>query len=285
MSIVLNCAGIRELEQNAVRLGMSWLRLMENAGSAAAKEIRDRYENKCKNIVIVCGKGNNGGDGYVIARKLTDYFSNIKVITVGSPSTESCKEMYSKIVDLGLKPINFELYESLCYQYLNEADLIIDALFGIGFKGEPDSNSALIINSINSSNATKVAIDIPSGMTCDSGTMSNFCVKADITVTFSAFKPCQFLYPASKNCGFTKLLSIGIPTEASNGIIPEMIVVSDSLASSLLPIRDVDCHKGSCGTAGLFVGNTGYSGAAVLACKAAVKSGVGIANMIIPQSI
>ena len=93
MSLVLNCNNIKELELRAVGLGMSWLRLMENAGSAAAKEIRDRFDNVDLNIVVVCGKGNNGGDGFVIARKLLEKFNNIKLITIGKPTTESAKEM------------------------------------------------------------------------------------------------------------------------------------------------------------------------------------------------
>ncbi len=285
MSYVLNCEQIKTLEQNAVQLGLGWLRLMENAGSAAAKEIRNRIDSNCKKIVILCGKGNNGGDGYVIARKLTDYFDDIKVISVDSPSTDSAKEMYTKAVDLGIKPIPFKLNQSICMSQILEADLIIDCLFGIGFHGEPDDITKLIINTVNSTNAIKVAIDVPSGINCDNNTVDNICLKADITITFSAYKPCQIFYPAAKFCGETKLVSIGIPNEAFNGIEPEAIAVTEEFVTSLLPVREPDCHKGTNGTAGLFVGNIGYSGAAVIAGKAAVKSGVGIANMIIPEAI
>ncbi len=285
MSYVLNCEQIKTLEQNAVNHGMSWLRLMENAGSAAAKEIRNNYENKCENVVIVCGKGNNGGDGYVIARKLYDYFKNITVISLDNPSTESSKEMFTKAVDLGIKPIFFNNYEDVCYQRINDADLIIDAIFGIGFKNEPDDKFKAIINEFNKSKAIKVAIDIPSGLFCDKSDSSICCINADLTITFSAYKPCQIFYPAAKHCGVVKLVSIGMPNEAFYNIVPLMNVVTEDLVSRLLPVREPDCHKGTCGTASLFVGNTGYAGAAVIAGKAAIKSGVGIANMIIPNSI
>lgn len=285
MSMVLTSKQIKEIEQRAVNMGMSWLRLMENAGSAAAKEIRDKFSDKNLKIVILCGKGNNGGDGYVIARKLTENFTDIKVISVGLPSTDSAREMATKAINIGLKPIQFDLYETLCYQYIEGADVIVDAILGIGQSGEPQGYTAIAISAVNASKAYKIAIDVPSGIMCNNGQISRLSLKADTTITFTAYKPCQFLTPASKFCGNVKFAPIGIPNEAYAGIEPAMQVVTDSLITPLLPTREQDCHKGICGTAGLFVGNIGYSGAAVLAGKAAVKSGVGIANMIIPESI
>lgn len=285
MSMVLTSKQIKEVEQKAVDMGLGWLRLMENAGSAAAKEIRDKFSDKNLKIVILCGKGNNGGDGYVIARKLTENFNDIKVIAVGLPSTDSAKEMAAKAINIGINPIQFDLYQSTCLQSIANADVIIDAMLGIGLKGEPEGDYAIAISSINSSKAYKIAIDVPSGIMSDNVRVTKLSLKADLTITFTAFKMCQFLTPASKYCGVIKYASIGIPNDAYSGIEPAMQVVTDSLISPLLPVREQDCHKGLCGTAGLFVGNTGYSGAAVLAGKAAVKSGVGIANMIIPESI
>ncbi len=285
MSMVLTSKKIKEIEQRAVDMGLSWLRLMENAGSAAAKEIRDNFNDKSLKIVILCGKGNNGGDGYVIARKLTENFNDIKVISVGLPSTESSKEMASKAISIGINPIQFDLYQATCLQYINNADIIIDAMLGIGLNGEPEGDYAIAISAINSSKAYKIAIDVPSGIMSDNGRVTKLSLKANMTITFTAYKPCQFLTPASKYCGTVKFASIGIPNEAYSGIEPTMQMVTDSLISPLLPIREQDCHKGLCGTAGLFVGNMGYSGAAVLSGKAAVKSGVGIANMIIPECI
>lgn len=283
--MVYTCEQIKRAETAAVEMGMNWLRLMENAGSAAAKEIRSSYQLEGKRIVIVCGKGNNGGDGYVIARKLLENSAHIRVISIEPPATDSAKEMLAKAVTLGIRPVDFGNYETLCCQYINDADLIVDAIFGTGFSGAAGGIYAAAISAINYSSAPVVAVDVPSGISGDKGTVDGLCVKADITVTFAAYKPCHLLFPSCNYCGRVIPATIGMPDAAFAGLEPAMRVVSNEYVSGLLPQRAVDCHKGICGTAGLFVGNKGYSGAAVIAGKAAVKSGAGIVNMIIPESI
>lgn len=283
--MVYTCDQIKRAELNSVEMGMSWLRLMENAGSAAAREIRAAYKLDGKKVVIVCGKGNNGGDGYVISRKLLENNAHVRVIAVEPPETESSKEMLAKAVSLGIRPVDFRNYETLCCQYINDADIIVDAVFGTGFKGEPGGLYAAAIQAINYSGASKIAVDIPSGMQGDKGTVDGLCVKADMTVTFAAYKPCHLLFPSCNYCGKVIPATIGMPDAAFSGLEPAMRVVSTDFVKDLLPHRAVDCHKGICGTAGMFVGNKGYSGAAVIAGRAAVKSGAGIVNMIIPESI
>lgn len=284
--MVLTCEQIKAAEQRSVELGLSWLRLMENAGSAAAREIRNNYKLDGKKVVIVCGKGNNGGDGYVIARKLLENNAQIKVIAIDAPSTHSSKEMASKAISLGIKPIDFVNYENICRQYINDADIVVDAIFGTGLNAEPKGFYKAAINAINNSPAVKIAVDVPSGISGDSGYIEhNSFVKADMTVSFAAYKPCHLLFPSSNYCGKIIVVSIGMPDEAFAGIVPAMQVVTDQYVAERLPVRPVDCHKGICGTAGIFAGNKGFAGAAVIAGKAAIKSGAGIVNMIIPESI
>ncbi len=283
--LVLLSNQVRAAEQKAVDLGMNWLRLMENAGSAAARKIRENYKLNNKKVVIVCGKGNNGGDGYVIARKLMDNNAHVRVIAVGKPSTDSAIEMASKSYSLGIKPIDFESYDELCSQYICDADIIVDAIFGTGFKGVASGIYSSIISTINTSSAIKIAIDIPSGMCSDISAVNSPVVKADMTITFASYKPCHLLNPSSEYCGNVIVASIGMPAESFNGIEPYMQVVTDEQVASLLPVRHAEFHKGLCGTAGMFVGCKGYSGAAVLSALATVKSGVGIANLIIPENI
>jgi NAD(P)H-hydrate epimerase len=277
---------IRKAEQNAVDLGMNWLRLMENAGSAVAKEIRNNHKLDSKKVVIVCGKGNNGGDGYVIARKLLENNAHIRVIAVEPAATQNTIEMASKTYSLGIRPVDFKEYVTLCCQYLSDADIIVDAIFGYGFNGVPDGLYADAINAINSSGAVKISVDIPSGISCDKGTVDhNIFVTADETITLAAYKPCHLLFPSCEYCGKVSLVSIGMPAESFHGIEPTMTVVSEKFVASKLPQRKINHHKGLSGTIGMFVGNKGYAGAAVLAGKAAIKSGAGIVNMIIPNSI
>ena len=283
--MILTAEQMRTVEAKAVSLGLSWLRLMENAGSAAAKVIRDTCPLKGQKIVIVCGKGNNGGDGYVIARKLLEDKASVRVISVSAPATASAVEMASKAYALGIKPIDFENYEPLCCQYIKDADIVIDAVFGTGFKGEPSGIYANAVNAINSSNGYKIAIDVPSGMSSDSGYNSGVFVTADLTVTFAALKPCHISFPSSEYCGKVVIASIGIPDEAFNCVNPIMRVVKKDDVRLALPKRKTNFHKGDCGTAALYCGSLGMAGAAVIAGKACIKSGVGIADMIIPQSI
>ncbi len=283
--MVLTSEQVRVVEASSVELGMSWLRLMENAGSAAAKIIRDKVELRNKRTVIVCGKGNNGGDGYVIARKLSENGAQVRIVSVGSPSTPSSVEMASKAYGLGLRPIDFESYTDLCRQHIEEADILIDSVFGTGFKGQPSGMYKTVIDICNSSSAYKIAVDVPSGMSSDAYDSESCFVKADLTVTFAAYKPCHLLFPTSKDCGEVTVASIGMPDAAFERVTPVLSVVSDSFAASLLPKRHKNFHKGDCGTAALYCGAKGYSGAAVIAVKAAVKSGAGIVNAVIPDAI
>ncbi len=283
--MVYTAEQMRIVEAKSVEIGLSWLRLIENAGSAATRIIRDNYKLKNKKVVIICGKGNNGGDGYVIARKLTEDDAVIRVIAVGKSSTASSIEMVSKASDKGIKPIDFDSYSELCRQYILDADIIIDALFGIGFKGEADGVFADVISTVNQSEAETVAVDIPSGMVSDECTAQGPCVRADMTITFTGYKLCQVLYPSANLCGRIIVASIGMPDEALNSVEPAMRVVSEADVARALPVRTRDFHKGDCGTAGLLCGSRGMAGAAVIAAKACIKSGVGIANVIVPKSI
>lgn len=283
--MVLTSEQMRIVEAKSVEMGMSWLRLMENAGSAAARLIRDNYELDSKKVVIVCGKGNNGGDGYVIARKLIENKALVRVVSVGAPSTPSAAEMASKAFSLNIRPIDFKSYPELCTQYIADADIVVDAVFGTGFKGEPEGIHRDVIIAINNSKAQKVAVDVPSGMYSDKGLTEGLFVYADMTVTFAAYKPCHLLYPSADYCGRVIVTSIGMPDEAFECVDPIMQVVTEQAVAAALPVRTSGFHKGDCGTAGLLCGAKGYAGAAVIAGKASVKSGAGIVNMIIPESI
>ena len=283
--MVLTAEQMRIVEARSVELGMNWLRLMENAGSAAAHIIKENFALDGQKIVVICGKGNNGGDGYVISRKLYESGAHLRVISMDEASTDSAKEMLSKAIQLGIRPINYKNYESVCHQYIESADIIIDSIFGIGFKGELDDAYKTVIDAVNNSEATKIAIDVPSGMNSEGVLFHDAFVKADLTITFGAYKPCHLLYPSFEYCGSVKVADIGMPDEAYKSVTPIMHVVRKTDVVTALPERSIGAHKGDCGTAGLLCGAKGYSGAAVIAGRAAVKSGVGIVNMVIPEDI
>ncbi len=281
---ILFKSGIREIESKAEQSGFSSIRMMENAGAVAAGVITEKFDVKSKSIVIVAGNGNNGGDGFVVARKLHDAGANVSVIlAAGMPKTDSAREVLSKLSTFPIRIYNAK--DSEIYLKINGADILIDAIFGIGFHGEVEAQVAEIISLFNSSSATKISLDLPSGCECDTGDVSNACINADITITFIAVKPCHVLYPASDYCGKLVRVSIGISKTIMDSVQSNITIIENSFVKSKLPHRTKNYHKGISGTAAQICGSFGMAGAAVLSAKASLRSGVGLVNAIIPKSI
>ena len=135
---ILTCAQMREVEKAAVAGGLDYLRLMENAGSAAAKEIRRRYPVAGRQVAILCGKGNNGGDGFVIARKLQDEGAAVTLVLVcGQPQTEDAREMYARLRSLDIGVVSLETEPYIAASSVKEAALIVDAVYGAACSASP----------------------------------------------------------------------------------------------------------------------------------------------------
>ena len=268
---VLTCENIRRVEENAASMGESYLEMMENAGLSVVEEICKRVSVQGKNIIVVCGGGNNGGDGYAVARLLENEGGCVKVIALSEPKTETSVAMKNRY--------NGEIL-SFDASYFYEADIIVDAVFGIGFKGEPEGVYKEVLRAVNSSGAYKVSVDIPSGLIANSGE-ERLCIKADLTVTFIALKSCHLLFPARQYCGETVLRSIGISADA----FKNTETVGEIIPPSVFEKRKNNTHKGSYGTAALIVGSYGMAGAAILSTKGCLKSGIGIAKAVLPESI
>ena len=263
---VFTKALIVKSEEDAVKSGaFSYIELMKNAGTAAAKIIARKYGCKNKKITVLCGKGNNGGDGFVIAKWLSDNGAIVKVITpFGEPVSEISKYHFSKVKHLKTE------------SEINECDIIIDALFGNGLNRKMDSNAEEIIKKANNLNAVKVAIDIPSGVECDTGKIFTSAFNTDLTITFIALKPCFLLPPCSDICGEVVVADIGVsPADFS----------FETNEKPIFQKRKHNSHKGTFGTATLLCGSFGMAGAAILSAKAALRSGVGIVRNVICESI
>lgn len=265
--MILESNLIKEAEQKTVQNGsFTFLELMQNAGEKAFGKIYDKYNIASKKIAVICGNGNNGGDGFVVARLLYEYGADVTVfIPQGKPQTESALYYYNKLGNIKIKPL-FE----------GEFDFIIDALFGIGLNRPLSKEIISLLNEINNKNAIKIAIDIPSGIHADSGKVLGNCFKADLSITFIAYKPCFFLPEGSEFCGDVIVADIGVsPDKFSYKIIKNPV----------LPKRPKNSHKGTFGTALLFCGSYGMAGAAMLSAKAALRSGVGIVKSVICDNI
>lgn len=264
---VLTVDLIRKSEENAVKSGaFSFRELMFIAGTNASDIIYNSFDCKAKKIAVVCGNGNNGGDGFVIAENLAQKGAEVTVITpLGEPRTEDAIYYYSKAISVKKSDIAE-----------NNFDIIIDAVFGIGLNKPINEDLEKLFSKINSSKAIKIAIDIPSGIEADTGKILGGCINADHTITFIALKPCFLLPEGSDYCGKVTVANIGVkPIDKAYSVIkkPEF---KKRLRNS---------HKGSFGTAFLICGSYGMAGAAILSARAALRSGVGIAKCLLCKGI
>lgn len=282
---VFSRAQIREIEKNGFSQGIPALRMMENAGSAMAKCIRENYpESEYKYVAVVCGKGNNGGDGFVIARKLceSDYTVAV-VLTQGNPVTDESDEMFLRLRDLNVTVVDMDAETERSAKIIGGVDLIVDAVFGIGFSGQADKNTALIFKLMNNAKAKIVSVDIPSGVDCDNAYVDSECVKADMTVTPIGLKKAQVIYPAAEYSGKVNLVNIGLPPTCYDGVVNEMFTLDKGEIRQFFKPRKPDANKGDFGKVLIFAGSYEMPGAAVLAANAAVNTGAGLVTLAFPD--
>lgn len=281
---VLSAQQMRDLEQFAVDKGASYIELMENAGTAAAETLIN-YGAEGKRIAIICGKGNNGGDGYVIARILKNFNCTVDIIKLGEPRTADSRLNAERATELNIYMMSFHENREKAFEIIKKADYIVDAVYGIGFRGALDENTAEIARAVNASKAFVMAVDIPSGVGCDDGTINGECFKANLTVTFTTLKPAHILYPSMDYCGKTEVAGVGISDELINLSEYIMQTTDEFLGEKLLPERKISSNKGTFGTLLAVVGSYGMAGAAIMCGKAAQRSGAGLVNMALPESI
>ncbi len=277
--IVLNKENMIAAEKAAIASYISEETLMENAGTAAANFILKQQGPSEKRVTVVCGKGNNGGDGFVIARVLSNKGFLVSVVLATTPKNYSGNplKMYKKLPSK-VRLIRTEKDLSVAEDYIKNSDIIVDAIFGIGFKGEARDNEKVLIDLINGSSAFVYSVDLPSGLECNSGAVLGSAVKADETITFEALKPCHVLPPSNALCGNLSVQKIGIKAETLDRTEPLCRVIE----KPNLPKRDKNSHKGSFGTALSVSGSYGMPGASILAARAALRSGVGKLYAVCP---
>lgn len=274
---------MREIDAEAIdKYGIDGIILMENAAIAVKDEIirSDLYRRRY--ALVVCGRGNNGGDGFAVARQLIGHFECVKAAFFEDESRlkGDCAKNYNIIKNLGIEVIdNLDELEA----FARDCDVIADALYGFGFRGELSESDAQIADVVNKSGAYVVAVDIPSGVSADTGECG-FAVKADKTVTFTGLKQAQVTFPAAGFCGDVCVRGIGIPDAVTqNRGVGETI--EKELVRCILPKRARNAHKGSCGRIFVTGGSRGMSGAVCMSTAAALKSGAGLVTAGIPEGI
>lgn len=275
---------MKTAEANAVSKGTTYLQLMENAGAAATAEILKRIPDiSGKKALILCGKGNNGGDGFVIARLLSERGA---VVTVSLAAEPPCKgiafEEYSRITSIS----DIEILSLSDTKLSAEYDIIADAVFGTGFHGELPETISDAMKRLSASKAFKIAVDIPSGADSISGKCSEGTLCCDVTVTFGAVKRGMLHSPAKKLCGEIVTAPIGIDGECFGSIEGICELMDMSLAAKAVPLRGENDHKGSFGKLLIIAGSEGMSGAAAMNVSGALRSGSGLVRLAsVPEVI
>ncbi len=258
------------------QLGVPSIVLMERA-ALSVLEVLKEHELPLSHVLVVCGSGNNGGDGFAISRLLKENGINVEVLFAGNEAscTKLTKEQWRIADNYGIE-INRTL-KSTAYT------TVIDALFGIGLNREITGNAKNIISSINNlkqQGAKTVAVDIASGIYADSGKIMGIAVEADYTVTFAYKKRGQLLYPGASYTGILVLKDIGISNLSLQGSMKDLPKVTMLNSTDLIfPKRPVYSNKGTFGKALLITGSEEMPGAAILAAKACMKSGTGMVQV------
>ncbi|MEA4816738.1 MAG: NAD(P)H-hydrate dehydratase [Lachnospiraceae bacterium] len=265
------------------KYGIPSILLMENAASALAFEC-EKETGKNENILIVCGTGNNGGDGFAAARLLSAKGFLVSIFISGSKEKLSGDALVNfKAAGAFNIPIvsDFLLLPGL----LNEASVIIDALIGTGFKGELKKNISEIVDLLNKSGKKIISADIPTGVDSDTGWVSEKTVKAYKTVTFGLMKTGLLLYPAAEYCGEIVVAPISIPKEVFENSDIDIFAITPELAKNMLPKRKPRSHKGDYGKIFIAAGSKNMTGAAALSALSAYKSGGGVVYACVVESI
>jgi hydroxyethylthiazole kinase-like uncharacterized protein yjeF len=285
---------MRELDQEASRrYGIPGMVLMENAGLSVVHNILARFRERSRKVLILAGPGNNGGDGLVVGRHLYNHGAVVEIILTAPPdSYRGDAAVNLNIVSAaGIPHWVFAAggQDRLPYA-LERADLIVDALFGTGFRGTPQEPLASLIGMVNEAGKPVVAIDLPSGMEADTGVVAGACIRASLTVTLGFPKLGLYLDPGAGYAGEVVAGDISLPAALTGGDSLDtdqgaFYLIDLPLVAGFMPCRQCTDHKGSYGHVAVIGGTTGYTGAIALAGNAALRSGAGLVTAMAPASL
>ncbi len=247
------------------------LQLMWNAANALYAEISQYVSDS---VLILCGAGNNGGDGYALASILSNKYIKVFIINVAE-KIKSNDTLYYR--NLALNKANvYEVSKEEIVDQINCSSIIIDAVYGTGFHGIIPSEIAGVFKIVNESSALRISVDIPSGAVCDTAELAVNAFNADITITFEILKPALVSYPSKDNCGEVKIVKIGFQKSVIRDINTSAFLISNDIASFAHSFRMKNSNKGDFGKILSICGSKGMVGAAYLSAMAALRSGIGL---------
>jgi len=288
--IVVTAAEMRELDRLTIeRYGVPSLTLMERAGEAITATIVQRFGAVAKRgVLVVAGKGNNGGDGFVTARLLKKQRISCEVALLAragelSPDAQqnlrAFAQLKGKVTEIPSDRLD------LLSERLKKNRLLVDAILGTGTKNEVRGTFAEAIALMNASGLPIVAVDIPSGLDSDRGVPLGAAIRAETTVALGFAKLGEVIHPGLDHVGELAVADIGIDERAVAAVRPPTELLEREIVRRLVPRRRADTHKGSYGHVVVIAGSRGKTGAAVLACRAAMRGGAGLVTLAAPRSL
>ena len=284
---LVTSATMRLIDREAIeKRGIPSDTLMENAGgNIALRILADLLPRpKASKVAVFCGKGNNGGDGFVIARHLAKAGVGVDVLFIGPVSELSAdaQRNHARAVEPGIRLHEIKAVSELLTAL--DCDLVVDAIFGTGFSGAPRGIAAEMIEYINDLGTMVVAVDLPSGLNADNGACDGVVVQADYTYTLALPKFGLFLSPGREAGGDVDVIPIGVPDDVVDQFSLKIDLASDEWMTSVLPPRKPDGHKGDFGRVLTVAGSTGMTGAAAMAALSSLRAGCGLAKLACPKS-
>lgn len=286
---VVTAHTMQEIDRRAIKeYGIPGRDLMESAGRSCAELIIEAYGGRISpKAVIVCGKGNNGGDGYVIARKLMENGWQV-LVTVLAKRSEITGDALTNLVLLPGEILSFcpgdNEATSRHRKDIAKATVVVDALIGSGLRNELKGAYLEAVRLINASAKRVVSVDIPTGVHGTTGRVLGEAVNADLTITFQFAKLGHLFYPGAKHTGKLVTVDIGIP-EALKNEAAGYEFLDDAATAQMLVRREMQAHKGNFGHCLIIAGSTGKTGAAALAANSAVRTGAGLVTLATPEAI
>ena len=294
---VVTAAEMRQIDQDTIEgIGIPGIVLMETAGSAIVRAI-EQYYPICQRIGIFAGKGNNGGDGIVIARQLAHIGRDVRLFLVSSPDnfTGEAQTNLQIAKNLGLRieemltdaalGSDFFVERSTSLTHIASCELLVDAIFGTGLRGTVRDPIATVINAINRLSTPILSVDLPSGLDADTGHPLGTCVRADRTVTIGLPKRGLLMHPGAELAGKLEVVDIGFPEQVVEAQNIKVNWTTAAQAAQWMPPRPPSSHKGSYGRVLAVAGSTGMTGAAALASEAALRAGAGLVTLATPKHL
>ena len=293
--IIVTTKQMQQMDKNTIEtFGIPGRVLMENAGRGSIEVLSDHFDLEGASVAVVVGRGNNGGDGFVIGRYLMEMGVSVSFFLLSTrdriqgDAEANMDLVLNLLAEHSLSQfIEIPDKKSLeaAAEILEDHDLFVDAIFGTGLNSDVRGIYRDVIKLINESGKAVFSVDIPSGINADTGDVCGVAIQADATATFAFAKAGHILYPGNFHTGDLEVIDIGIPGHIAKAQSPNIFLPEPHDIAGLIPARDFNAHKGSSGHLLVLAGSPGKTGAAVLCANAAMRTGAGLVTLGVPEKI